>query len=146
MAQNGNFIRDIVDISKRWVERKKGTSTTWKCTLRESISCFLMIVVFSCVVKAKCYRSMRKAEAPQKLKDLYLIIAKEDVRKLPLSVHIKLELETPAFNCTVYPRNFFLTCFVYRIRGQNLLKPRPDWSPLGVTKSLSYAQMVSFRG
>ena len=21
---------------------------------------------------------------------------------------------------------FFLTCFVYRIRGQNLLKPRPD--------------------
>ena len=30
--------------------------------------------------------------------------------------------------------------------GQNLLKPRPDWSPLGVTKSLSHAQMVSFRG
>ena len=26
------------------------------------------------------------------------------------------------------------------------LKPRPDWSPLGVTKSLSHAQMVSFRG
>ena len=31
-------------------------------------------------------------------------------------------------------------------QGQNLLKPRPDWSPLGVTKSLSHAQMVSFRG
>ena len=31
-------------------------------------------------------------------------------------------------------------------KGQNLLKPRPDWSPLGVTKSLSQAQMVSFRG
>ena len=31
-------------------------------------------------------------------------------------------------------------------RGQNLLKPRPDWSPLGVTKSLSHAPMVSFRG
>ena len=30
--------------------------------------------------------------------------------------------------------------------GQNLLKPRPDWSPLGVTKTLSHAQMVSFRG
>ena len=41
---------------------------------------------------------------------------------------------------------FFLTCFVYRIRGQNLLKPPPDWSPFGVTKSLSHAQMVSFRG
>ena len=37
---------------------------------------------------------------------------------------------------------FFSTCFVYRTRGQNLLKPRPDWSPLGVTKSLSHAQMV----
>ena len=31
-------------------------------------------------------------------------------------------------------------------QGQNSLKPRPDWSPLGVTKSLSQAQMVSFRG
>ena len=41
---------------------------------------------------------------------------------------------------------FFLSWFVYRIRGQNLLKPRPDWSPLGVTKSLSHPQMVSFRG
>ena len=30
-------------------------------------------------------------------------------------------------------------------RGQNLLKPCPDWSPLGVTKSLSHAQKVSFR-
>ena len=30
--------------------------------------------------------------------------------------------------------------------GQNLLKPRPNWSPLGVTKSMSHAQMVSFRG
>ena len=47
---------------------------------------------------------------------------------------------------------FFLTCFVFvfvrfqavSFRGQNLLKPRPDWSPLGVTKSLSHAQMVSF--
>ena len=28
---------------------------------------------------------------------------------------------------------------------KNLLKPRPDWSPLGVTKSSSQAQMVSFR-
>ena len=41
---------------------------------------------------------------------------------------------------------FFSTCFLYRIRGQNLLKPHPDWSLLGVTKSLSHAQMVSFRG
>ena len=41
---------------------------------------------------------------------------------------------------------FFLTYFGYHIMGQNLLKPRPDWSPLGVTKSLSHAQMVSFRG
>ena len=41
---------------------------------------------------------------------------------------------------------FFLTCFLYRIRGQNLLKPRPDWSPLGVTKSFSHSQMISFRG
>ena len=31
-------------------------------------------------------------------------------------------------------------------RGQNLLKPRLDWSPIGITKSLSHAQMVSFRG
>ena len=31
---------------------------------------------------------------------------------------------------------FFFTCFVYRIKGQNLLKPRPDWSPLGGHKKL----------
>ena len=31
-------------------------------------------------------------------------------------------------------------------RGPNLLKPRPDWSPLGVTKSLSHKQIVFFRG
>ena len=37
---------------------------------------------------------------------------------------------------------FFLNCFCF----QNLLKLRPDWSALGVTKSLSHAQMVSFRG
>ena len=49
---------------------------------------------------------------------------------------------------------FLLTSFVFifvcfsavSFRGQNLLKPRPDWSPLGVTKSLSHAQMVSLRG
>ena len=49
-----------------------------------------------------------------------------------------------------FPFNFF--CFhicvflAVSFRGQNLLKPRPDWSPLGVTKSLSHAQMVSLRG
>ena len=39
---------------------------------------------------------------------------------------------------------FFLTCFVFvfvcflavSFRGQNRLKPRPDWCPLGVTKEL----------
>ena len=49
---------------------------------------------------------------------------------------------------------FLLTSFVFIfvcfsavfLRGQNLLKPRPDWSRLGVTKSLSHAQMVSLRG
>ena len=49
---------------------------------------------------------------------------------------------------------FLLTSFVFifvcfsavSFRGQNLLKRRPDWSPLGVTKSLSHAQMVSKRG
>ena len=37
--------------------------------------------------------------------------------------------------------------FVFKrslLGGQNLLKPRPDWSPLGVKKTLSPAQMVSF--
>ena len=48
---------------------------------------------------------------------------------------------------------FFKICFFFvfvcfyavSFRGQNLVKPRPDWSPLGVTKSLSHAQMISFR-
>ena len=42
---------------------------------------------------------------------------------------------------------FLLTSFVFifvcfsavSFRGQNLLKPRPDWPPLGVTKSLNHA-------
>ena len=42
--------------------------------------------------------------------------------------------------------NAEITCLEPVDRGQNLLKSRPDWSPLGVTKSLSHAQMVSFRG
>ena len=42
---------------------------------------------------------------------------------------------------------FIFVCFsVVSFRGQNLLKPRSDWSPLGVSKSLSHAQMVSLRG
>ena len=51
-------------------------------------------------------------------------------------------------------KTVFLICFVFvfvcfkavSFRGQNLRKPRPDWSPWGVTRSLSHAQMVSFRG
>ena len=31
-------------------------------------------------------------------------------------------------------------------KGQNLLKPHPDWFPLGATNSLTHTQMVSFRG
>ena len=47
----------------------------------------------------------------------------------------------------VYTRQFVRDCFPgVSFRGQNLHKRRPDWSPLGVTKSLSHAQMVSFRG
>ena len=42
---------------------------------------------------------------------------------------------------------FIFVCFsAISFRGQNLLKPRPDWSHSGVTKSLSHAQMVSLRG
>ena len=41
---------------------------------------------------------------------------------------------------------FIFVCFsAVSFRGQNLLKPRPDWSPLAVRKSLSHAQ-VSLRG
>ena len=29
-------------------------------------------------------------------------------------------------------------------QGQNLLKPSPDWSPLGVTKSLSFDFEIDF--
>ena len=42
--------------------------------------------------------------------------------------------------------NIFVCFSAVSFRGQNLLKPRPDWSRLGVTKSLSHAQMVSLRG
>ena len=46
--------------------------------------------------------------------------------------------------------NFLFSSFfpflALSFRGQNLLKALPDWSPLGVTKSLSHAQMASFRG
>ena len=41
-------------------------------------------------------------------------------------------------------RSAFFSFLALSFRGQNLLKARPDWSPLGVAKSLSHARMVSF--
>ena len=40
----------------------------------------------------------------------------------------------------------YLCVFKRSPLGQNLLKPRPDWSPLRVKKTSSHAQMVFFRG
>ena len=37
-------------------------------------------------------------------------------------------------------------CICVFLSSLYLLKPRPDWSPLGLTKRLSRTQMVSFGG
>ena len=54
--------------------------------------------------------------------------------------HVFISLK-PA-HCMSYLRVFKRSPF----GGQILLKPRPDWSPLGVTKSSSHAQTVSLWG
>ena len=69
--------------------------------------------------------------------------AKRQYFKLPRS-RLGFREETQSYAKRNRSQIFFLTYFVYRIRGQNLLKPRPDWSPLGVTKSLSHAQIAQF--
>ena len=65
VEQNGNFIRDIVDFSKRWVESKKEKKKGDKYYMETYLKG--VNILFSddcCVVKAKCYCSTRRAEAP----------------------------------------------------------------------------------
>ena len=54
--------------SKTKGARENGTSTTWKRTLR---TFKLLFSADCCVVKAKCYRSMRKTEAPHSLRIVF---------------------------------------------------------------------------
>ena len=72
VAQNGIFIRDILDFANKWLERKKGKKKGDKYYLEMYLE--EVKILFSedcCVVKAKCYRSMRKTEAPHKLRIVF---------------------------------------------------------------------------
>ena len=72
VAQNGTFIRDILDFANKWLERKKGKKKGDKYYLETYLE--EVKILFSedcCVVKAKCYRSMRKTEAPHKLRIVF---------------------------------------------------------------------------
>ena len=74
--------------------------------------------------------------------------AKRQYFKLPRS-RLGFCEETQNYTKRKTSQIFFFLFFSFlavTFRGQNLLKARPDWSPLEVTKSLSHAQMVSFRG
>ena len=80
VPQNGNFVRAILEFAKKWLESKKGRKKGDKYYLETYLEGVqILFSEDSCVVKGKCYRSMRKTEAPHKL------------RKLPPSVHVKLE-------------------------------------------------------
>ena len=72
VAQNGIFIRDILDFANKWLERKKGKKKGDKYYLETYLE-EVKILIFEdcCVVKAKCYRSMRKTEAPHKLRIVF---------------------------------------------------------------------------
>ena len=65
MQQSANFITDILDCASKWLENKKGKRKGDKyylVTYLEDVKLFFS--ADCCVVKAKCYRSMRKTEAP----------------------------------------------------------------------------------
>ena len=72
MPQNGNFMHAILEFANKWLKSKKGRKKGDKYYLET----YLMGVqiLFSedcCVVKGKCYRLMRKTEAPHKLRIVF---------------------------------------------------------------------------
>ena len=82
------------------------------------------------------------------LVSLKVFRAKRQYFKLPRSC-LGFREETQNYAKRNRSQIFFLFFFPFRgvsLKGPNLLKPRPDWSPLVVSKRLSYAKMVSFRG
>ena len=65
MPQNGNFVRAILEFANKWLESKKGRKKGDKYYLETYLEG--VQILFSedrSVVKGKCYRSMRKTEAP----------------------------------------------------------------------------------
>ena len=72
MQQNANFITDILDCASNWLENKKGKrkgDNYYLETYLEDVK--LLFSADCCVVKAKCYRSMRKTEAPHSLRTVF---------------------------------------------------------------------------
>ena len=65
---NETFIRDILDLSNDWLESKRGKKKGDKYYLETFLEDVKILTSDDCcVVKAKCYRSMRKTESPHKL-------------------------------------------------------------------------------
>ena len=65
MPQNGNFVCAILEFANKWLESKKGRKKGDKYFLETYLEG--VQILFSedrSVVKGKCYRSMRKTEAP----------------------------------------------------------------------------------
>ena len=72
MPQNGNFVRAILEFANKWLESKKGRKKGDKYYLETYLEG--VQILFSedrSVVKGKCYRSMRKTEAPHKLRVVF---------------------------------------------------------------------------
>ena len=72
MPQNGNFVRAILEFANKWLKSKNGRKKGSKYYLQTYLED--VQVLFSedcCVVKGKCYRSMRKTEAPHKLRIVF---------------------------------------------------------------------------
>ena len=72
VLRNGNFVRAILEFANKWLKSKKGRKKGDKYNLETYLEG--VKILFSqdcCVVKAKCYRSMRKTEAPHKLRTVF---------------------------------------------------------------------------
>lgn len=72
VPRNGNFGRAILEFANKWLKNKKGRKKGDKYYLETYLD-GVKILFFEdcCVVKAKCYRSMRKTEAPHKLRIVF---------------------------------------------------------------------------
>ena len=72
VPQNGNFVRTILEFANKWLESKKGRKKGDKYYLETyRVGVQILFSEDCCIVKGKCYHSMRKTEVPHKLRIVF---------------------------------------------------------------------------